>query len=122
MNPYTKITLILLLSSLTTLIHTAEKPAKEMAQRHEAIAQTAGEVAKMSFTSFFTNGCFEMLYKELDKKGHVPANWQFWRRINRPLIGAAGVVLVGASSTWFYHACLAEHYKEESKKWFWQKS
>ncbi len=121
MNSYTKITLILLLSSLTTFIHTAEKPAKEMAQQHEDNANTACKIAEMSFTSLFTNGCFEMLYKELDKKGHVPANWQFFRRINKPMMAVAGVVLVGASSEWFYHASLAEDYKTKSKKWFWQR-
>ena len=120
MNSYTKITLILLLSSLTTLIHTKKKSAAEMAQYHKETAETARTVASFSFTSLITNGFFEMLYRELDKKEHVPTSWQFARRINRPLMGVAGVFLIGA-------ACVAQHHtdeyvkNEEATKWFWQR-
>ena len=116
MNSYTKITLILLLSSLTTLIHAAEGPTKEMVQHHEKYAERAGKVAEFSISSLFTNGFFEMLYKKLDEKNHVPESWKFARRINRPMIGVAGLVLVGASSTWFYHASSEQFYKAELLK------
>lgn len=114
MNSYTKITLILLLSSLTTLIHTAKEPTKEMAQYHEDKAAIAGKVAEMSITSLITNGFFEKFYMDLKKAGQtLPPMWQRARRFNRPIMAAAGVVLIGASSTWFYHASSEQHIKEE---------
>ncbi len=122
MNSYTKITLILLLSSLTTLIHTAEKSAAKVAQYHEDNAKTAGKIAETSFTFASTTLWFEMLYKKLDPKNHVPETWKFARRINKPMLAVTTAAFVGASGAWFYNACLAEHHKEEAKKWFWQRS
>lgn len=121
MNNYKTITLMFFLSSLTALTHTAEKPAKEMAQHHEENATTHGGWAQTAFTSLFTTGSFEMLYRDLDKTGTVPPHWVFWRRANKPMLAVTAVACIGTSAAYFYNACLAEHYKEEAKKWFWQK-
>jgi hypothetical protein len=122
MNSYTKIPLILLLSSLTTLIHPTEKPAKEMAKHHEESATTQGGWAQAAFTSLLTTSSFEMLYRDLDKGGvRLPGSWPLWRRFNKPMLAVTAIAFVGTSGSYLYNACLAEHYKEESKKWFWQR-
>jgi hypothetical protein len=128
MNSSTRITLILLLTSLTTLIHGSHKSAKEMIQHHEEKATMHAGFTQAAFTSLFTTGSFELLYRDLDKNGHVPPNWIFWRRLNKPLLAVTAAAFVGASGAWFYNVACTQHYKEESKKyqeeskkWFWQK-
>ncbi len=115
MNIDKKITLTILLACLSAYTYAAQSPV-DLAKYHEEQTEVPKKIAEVSFTWLFTNCWFEMLFKELDKKDHVPASWKFARRINKPMIGITGLALIGASSTWFYNACLAEYYKEELLK------
>lgn len=121
MNSSTRITLILLLTSLTTFIHSSKPSDKQLAQHYENTTNIYSQLAQTSFTFGTTTLWFEMLYKNLDQKNHVPESWKFARRINRPLLALSAVAFAGTAGGWFYNKCLAEHYKDKSKKWFWQR-